>query len=173
MSETVVQRFGKRLRGLITAAMMAALAAIVALTFCDVLARHLFNRPIFGANDITEHLMALIVFLGLPLISIEGGHLTADLFDRYIMRPALWPWHVMISVIMSAVLTIAGVMMLNAAQDAVQFREVSQALLVPRSGFYVFFAVSCFLSAVAVLIHGWQTKGQRYEDKHKTLENQS
>jgi TRAP-type C4-dicarboxylate transport system permease small subunit len=171
MIGTAIQRLGERLRGLITAAMMAALAAIVALTFCDVLARHLFNSPIFGANDITEHLMALIVFLGLPLISIEGGHLTADLFDRYILRPALWPWHVMISVIMSAVLTIAGLVMLIAAQEAVQFREISQALNVPRSGFYSFFAASCFFSAVAVLVHGWQTKGQSYEDKQAEIQS--
>ena len=42
------------------------LLAMVALTFADVIGRRLIGKPIYGANDITEHLMALVVFAGLP-----------------------------------------------------------------------------------------------------------
>ena len=63
------------------------LSAMVALTFTDVVGRRLFNTPVFGANDITEHLMALIVFAGLPLLTARRGHLSIDLFDTWLLRP--------------------------------------------------------------------------------------
>ncbi|MDP1893754.1 MAG: TRAP transporter small permease, partial [Hydrogenophaga sp.] len=57
------------------------LSAMVALTFTDVVGRRLFNTPVFGANDLTEHLMAVIIFAGLPLLTAQRGHLSIDLLD--------------------------------------------------------------------------------------------
>ena len=150
-----------RIRAVITLGMMAALAAIVALTFCDVLGRHLFGRPVFGAHDITEHLMALIIFLGLPLISLEGGHLTVDLFDRYLLRHALWPWHLAVAALMAALLLFLAWVMWQAAAEARQFKEVSQALNIPRDGLYGFFSISAGLSALAVLVQSWEATAGR------------
>ncbi|MFN3276580.1 MAG: TRAP transporter small permease [Paracoccus sp. (in: a-proteobacteria)] len=141
---------------LVLAAMMTALGAIVALTFVDVLARQLLGRPVYGAHDLTEHLMAMIVFLGLPLITIAGGHLTVDLFDRILLRPAFWPWRLLVAVLVAAVLVVLGMVMWQAASDAAQFREVSIELNVPRAAFYRIFAISAFLSAAAALWRGWR-----------------
>jgi TRAP-type C4-dicarboxylate transport system permease small subunit len=67
--------------------LVVLLSAMVALTFTDVLGRRLFNTPVFGANDITEHLMALIIFSGLPLLTARRGHFSIDLFDHWLLRP--------------------------------------------------------------------------------------
>ncbi|AHD02047.1 TRAP transporter small permease [Leisingera methylohalidivorans] len=148
------------LHGAITTSMMVALGAIVALTFVDVLARQILGRPVYGAHDITEHLMALIVFLGLPLITLAGGHLTVDLFDKYLLRRALWPWHLLVSLLIAAVLSFLGLLMWQAANDAAQFSEMSMELNVPRASFYRFFALSAFVSAAAAVIRGWIDRGQ-------------
>ena len=147
------------LQGAISYGMMLALGAIVALTFVDVLARQLLGRPVYGAHDITEHLMALIVFLGLPLITLKGSHLTVDLFDRYLLRRALWPWHLIVSWLIAAVLILLGLVMWQAANEAARFSEMSLELNVPRSGFYRFFALSAFVSAGAAVIRGWIDRG--------------
>ncbi|MGR3590949.1 MAG: hypothetical protein ACU0BO_03120 [Limimaricola soesokkakensis] len=51
-----------RLRAVIETLIALLLAAMVALTFADAIGRCLFGAPIYGAHDITEHLMALVVF---------------------------------------------------------------------------------------------------------------
>ncbi|HBT33667.1 MAG TPA: hypothetical protein DEB15_13005 [Pusillimonas sp.] len=60
--------------------LIGALLAMVFLTFADVIGRRFFGAPIYGAHDLTEHLMALIVFSGLPLLTSARGHLVVDLF---------------------------------------------------------------------------------------------
>ncbi|HYD77560.1 TRAP transporter small permease [Ramlibacter sp.] len=57
-------------------------AAIVALTFVDVLARYLLSAPVRGSLEVIEFCMALVIFTALPLVTRHGGHVTVELFDR-------------------------------------------------------------------------------------------
>jgi TRAP-type C4-dicarboxylate transport system permease small subunit len=55
-------------------------------TFVDVVARYLFNRPIRGAFELTELILLVLIFAGLPLVSHADEHVTMDFIDR--MLPA-------------------------------------------------------------------------------------
>lgn len=76
-------------RRVVETVMAAFLLSMVALTFADVIGRRVIGQPIYGANDITEHLMALVVFSGLPLVTAAGAHLTIDLMDKVISKPSM------------------------------------------------------------------------------------
>lgn len=52
------------------------------LTFLDVIARYIINRPIRGAFEITELMLLVLIFAGLPLVTHAGEHVTMDLIDR-------------------------------------------------------------------------------------------
>lgn len=54
------------------------LFAMMLLTFIDVIMRYLFNAPIKGSFEISETLMAVLIFAGLPLVSRAGEHVTID-----------------------------------------------------------------------------------------------
>jgi TRAP-type C4-dicarboxylate transport system permease small subunit len=62
----------------------AILFAMMALTFVDVLARYVFNRPIRGAFEVTELLLLVLIFAGLPLVSHADEHVTMDFIDRWL-----------------------------------------------------------------------------------------
>jgi len=64
----------------------ALLSCLMLVTFVDVVARYLFNRPIRGAFEITELLLLVLIFAGLPLVSHADEHVTMDFIDR--MLPA-------------------------------------------------------------------------------------
>ena len=64
----------------------ALLMCLMLLTFADVVARYLFNRPIRGAFEVTELLLLVLIFAGLPLVSHADEHVTMDFIDR--MLPA-------------------------------------------------------------------------------------
>ncbi|MBE3639933.1 TRAP transporter small permease [Mangrovicoccus sp. HB182678] len=55
------------------------LMAMMALTVCDVIGRYLFNSPVAGAAELTEILLAAVIFLGLGAVSLEEAHVTVDL----------------------------------------------------------------------------------------------
>jgi TRAP-type transport system small permease protein len=57
------------------------LFGLMTITCIDVVARYFFNRPVQGAFEITEMLLAGLIFCGLPLVTLRGEHVTVDLFD--------------------------------------------------------------------------------------------
>ena len=58
------------------------LLMMMVLTFADVVARYLVNRPIRGAFEITELTLLVLIFAGLPLVSHADEHVTMDFIDR-------------------------------------------------------------------------------------------
>lgn len=59
----------------------AVLMALMLLTCADVAGRYLFNSPVWGAFELTEMMLAALIFAALPLVSLRNEHVTVDLFD--------------------------------------------------------------------------------------------
>ena len=57
------------------------LFAMMVLTFIDVVMRDLMASPVHGAFEITELLLVVLIFAGLPLVSRAGEHVTLDTLD--------------------------------------------------------------------------------------------
>lgn len=53
-------------------------AAIIIVGTADTAGR-LFNRPVLGAVEITEALLAAVIFLALPYAQRHGGHVVVDI----------------------------------------------------------------------------------------------
>ena len=127
------------------------LSAMVALTFTDVVGRRLFNTPVFGANDITEHLMAVIIFAGLPLLTARRGHLSIDLFDHWLLQPRWRRWHKAVDLLIAAVLGLIAWEYYLAIEEAQQINEISPALMIPRAWMYTFIAITTALASLLAL----------------------
>jgi len=55
---------------------------MMTLTFVDVVMRYVVNRPLRGSLEITELLLLVLIFAGLPLVAHADEHVTMDLIDR-------------------------------------------------------------------------------------------
>ena len=64
----------RRVEGLLGVAASAILLAMMLLTFVDVVARYVFNRPLRGAFEVTELMLLVLIFAGLPLVSFADEH---------------------------------------------------------------------------------------------------
>ena len=128
--------------------LIVLLSAMVALTFTDVVGRRLLNMPVFGANDITEHLMALIIFCGLPLLTAKRGHLSIDLLDHWLLRPKWRAWHKAVDFLIAAVLGLIAWEYFLAIGEARAINDVSPALIIPRAWMY---SLICFTTATAAV----------------------
>jgi len=74
----------RRADAVLGAAASAILMLMMCLTFVDVVARYVFNRPLRGAFEITELTLLVLIFAGLPLVTHAGEHVTMDLIDRFL-----------------------------------------------------------------------------------------
>lgn len=141
-----------RVEKTISVLLVTVLFCMVALTFVDVIGRRVFNTPVYGAHDITEHLMAIIVFTGLPLLTYRREHLAIDLFDSWLLRPQLKIWHRIIDLCIFGVLLLIAVEYHIAALEATKISEVSQALGIPRSVMYHFISLLSGLASLLALL---------------------
>jgi len=66
----------------------AMLTLMMLLTFADVVGRYVFSAPVFGATEMMQFLMALIIFSGLAIANAHDDHIVVELFDHHIARLA-------------------------------------------------------------------------------------
>ena len=59
----------------------AILMAMMLITVVDVIGRYVFNRPLRGGFEITELMLLVLIFAGLPLVSHADEHVTMDFID--------------------------------------------------------------------------------------------
>ncbi len=69
----------------------AILFCMMTLTFVDVILRYVFSRPLRGGFEVTELLLLVLIFAGLPLVTHANEHVTMDLIDRFVgERARFW-----------------------------------------------------------------------------------
>lgn len=64
------------------------LAAIMAMTFLDVIGRTFFGRALVGTVESVELMMGIVVFCGLALTEIHRRHIVIETFQTLFPRPA-------------------------------------------------------------------------------------
>ncbi|HVC12486.1 MAG TPA: TRAP transporter small permease [Burkholderiales bacterium] len=64
----------------------ALLAAMMLLTVGNVVLRYAFNMPIYGTVELTQFLMAAVVFAGFALVTRSRGHIVVTLFEPALLR---------------------------------------------------------------------------------------
>jgi TRAP-type C4-dicarboxylate transport system permease small subunit len=136
---------------LVNGLLVLNLAFMVALTFVDVLGRRLFNTPVFGANDLTEHLMAIIIFSGLPVLTARRAHLSVDLFDRWLMKESWSAWHKAVDLLIFMVLALIAYQYFVSIEEAKLIDDVSPALGIPRFWMYGYISIMSLIAAILAL----------------------
>src|SRR5581483_3716822 len=63
------------------------LTGVMMVTVVDVLYRYALNRPLPGSSEITELLMAVLIYAGLPVASARNAHIVVDILDRVTPPP--------------------------------------------------------------------------------------
>lgn len=64
------------------------LAAMMLLTFVDVIGRYILGAPIFGASEMISTMLALTIFLGLGIANARDRHIVVELFDSRVRNLA-------------------------------------------------------------------------------------
>jgi len=128
-----------------------ALFAIMILTLVDVSGRKALSESVPGSLEMTELLMVVVIFAGMPLVSLAGEHVVFDSLD-----PWLPPWlrHVqdlLINLICALALFGLAWLMWTMASQMAGYGETTAQLKLPKAPFVYGMSVLC---AVTALVHG-------------------
>ncbi len=119
---------------------------MMVLTFADVVARYLLNRPIRGGFEITELTLLVLIFAGLPLVSHADEHVTMDFIDRLLPRRLRVPWvRVMHAIIAAIMLFLSWQVWIKATRIA-SYSDTTEVLSITIGPFVYFMAVMIALT---------------------------
>ncbi|MCW5771345.1 MAG: TRAP transporter small permease [Rhodospirillaceae bacterium] len=133
----------------------SVLFVMMALTFADVWGRYLFNRPVFGGYEVTEFLMGVLIFSGLPILCAKEGHVTIDILDGLIPKGAVRWQRFVINAICAVCLAYMAWRLYRLAGDLYRDNEVTMTLKVPHYPFCYGFAALSAIAFLATLVNCW------------------
>jgi len=159
-----VKAWERRADAVLGIAASILLSCLMLVTFVDVVARYLFNRPIRGAFEVTELLLLVLIFAGLPLVSHADEHVTMDFIDRMLPAPAVPVLVRAVHAVVAAVFFFLAWQVIIKAGRISGYGDTTDVLRIAVGPFVYFMAAMIFLSGLVhlfkVFVPGERRAGQ-------------
>ena len=152
------QAWKRRVEALLGVAASIILLAMMVLTTVDVVARYVFNRPLRGAFEITELLLLVLIFAGLPLVSFTNEHAVMDFIDRLLGRRALRGLQGGVELVSALLMFFLAWLVWGKADRIWAYRDATDVLRILYGPFVYFMALTLALAGV---IHLYKTVERR------------
>jgi TRAP-type C4-dicarboxylate transport system permease small subunit len=145
-------RYAELVLGALVAVLLIAMMLVTAV---DVFGRYLLSQPLPGAFEITEIMLAMIIFIALPLVCLHEEHVSVTLItDR--LSPRWRELHaVVISVFSSLILLLIAWRITAHALQLASYGDVTIFLRVPKGPIGYTIAGFTVLAALATLVVAW------------------
>jgi TRAP-type C4-dicarboxylate transport system permease small subunit len=142
------QRWKRRADIALGAAAAGILLAMMLLTVVDVIARYIFSRPVRGAFEITELMLVVLIFAGLPLVSFTDEHAVMDFIDR-LLGPRAQRWlERLVQAACAAFMFLLTWLVWRKADRIWEYRDTTDVLRIVYGPFVYFMALSLGLAGV-------------------------
>ena len=125
------------------------LFALMSVTMIDVVGRYVFNSPLPGGNEIVQILMAAIIYVALPSVCRQEGHITVDLLDALTPAKVVPIRQIVTNLAAFVILAFICWCLWIKAEDLVETKGTFEFLTWPHAPFAYGMAV---LSGVAALV---------------------
>ncbi len=122
------------------------LFAIMWLTVVDVISRDVFNVSITGLFEVTEILMGVLVFAGLPIVTANQGHVSVTLLDPWVGPKLRVVQRATINLLCMAVLVIFAWRLWHVAGRLADYNDVTLFAKIPLAPVAYFMAGMTILS---------------------------
>ena len=145
---TVESHWKRRVEALLGVAASAILFAMMTLTVVDVVARYVFNRPVRGAFEVTELMLLILIFAGLPLVSFTDEHAVMDFIDRLLGPRGQRRLLRLVQVLNAAFMFLLAWLVWLKADRIWAYRDATDVLRILYGPFVYFMAVALALAGV-------------------------
>lgn len=126
----------------------AALFAIMALTFFDVIGRKAVSQSIPGSLELTELLMVMVIFGALPLVSERGEHVVFDSLDSFFPGWFSKLQKAFIHMVCGAAMLALAYLMWRTAKQFAQNGDVTAQLHIAKAPFIYGMSIFCAFTGV-------------------------
>lgn len=136
--------------------MAVVLCSMMLLTVVDVGGRYFFNRPVLGSFEITEMMLAALVFCALPVVSLAREHITVDLLDAVLAGRHEAFRERLIALLCAVCMGFLTWHLGFKAYEAGEYGDSTASLLIPLAPLNW---LMCFMSALTAIVLLFQATG--------------
>ena len=101
------------------------------ITAVDVIGRYVFNKPLAGGFEITEMLLAALIYCGLPQVSQRREHIVIDTFDPLMSARVKRTLDVLAELVCSLTLGGIGYLIFRRAARVAEYGDTTSVLKWP------------------------------------------
>ena len=159
-------RLGHALELLLGAISGTVLFVMMMITAVDVAGRYLFNKPFPGGFELTEMMLAALIYCGLPLVSKRREHIVIDTFDPWMSKPAKRGLDVVADIVCSVTLAGIGWLIFRRAARVAEYGDTTSVLTLPLAPVAYLMGVMIVVTAA---IHLWLIFVPHRDDDGKSI----
>ena len=119
------------LEGALGVTSATVLFLMMMITAVDVIGRYVFNKPLTGGFEITEMLLAALIYCGLPLVSQRREHIVIDTFDPLMSARVKRALDVLAEIVCSITLGGIGYLIFRRAARVAEYGDTTSVLKLP------------------------------------------
>lgn len=134
-----------------------ALFVIMMLTFVDVVGRKFFDNSVVGSLELTELLMVVVIFAGMPLVSRRGEHVVFDSLDAVLPAGFRAVQRVLVQLVCGISLFGLGVLMWRTGGQFAESGETTAQLHILKAPFVYGMGVLCMVTGLVHLQAAWRS----------------
>lgn len=139
------------------------LAVMMFLTTADVCLRYFFNRPLLGAFELTEFMMAILVSLGIGYTALEKGHVSVELVVNLLPRKTRAILNSIINLISLCFFSLLTWQSVLQAQTQAASGQTSSLLYIPVFPFIWVLAIGSGLLSLILLLNFFEYLAEAVE----------
>lgn len=131
-----------------------ALVIMMILTTFDALSRHLFNKSITGAYEVTEmYLMVILVFLSMSYVQKVDGHIRLDIIFERLSKRVQDVLNIIFYLLAAAMMFFIGYQGFNMTISALQNNLIASGLInFPLWLSYIWIPIGSFLITIRLIL---------------------
>ncbi len=145
-------RLGRWLETVLGFTSASVLFILMLLTAVDVIGRYVFNKPLAGGFELTEMMLAALIFCGLPLVSKRREHIVIDAFDTFMSKRVKRGLDVIADLVCFLTLAGIGYLIFGRAARVADYGDTTSVLTLPLAP--VAYLMGTMI-VVAAMIHLW------------------
>jgi len=154
-------RWERRADAVLGVAASVILVCMMLLTFVDVVARYLFDFPLRGGFEVTELMLLVLIFAGLPLVSHADEHVTMDFIDRLLPAHGRRVLARVVHAACAAVMFFLAWQMWVKAGKIAGYGDTTDVLKITVGPFVYFMAAMILLTGLVHLYKVFEPGGER------------
>ncbi len=149
-------RLGRGIEFFLGGCAAVILFLLMLVTFVDVVGREALSAPLPGGFEITELMMAALIFTALPATSWREEHVVIDLLDAVTPRGLARCRQVIMNLVSGGVVAIISWQTMKLASELAGYNEVTEILYIPVAPIVYLIGVMSAVTALVFAANAWR-----------------